>query len=109
MASLLLRNLVVVVSHGLAAAAPLASPSRSGARVMKVERSDADVTPGPDKESQPIAIRFVWRDSGESDLLLDIVDRNDPAVPRRVRTRGAAVIRSLAPAATGRRAACMTK
>ncbi|MBS29515.1 MAG: carnitine dehydratase, partial [Alphaproteobacteria bacterium] len=95
---------ILVVSIEQAVAAPYASSrlADSGARVIKIERTDGDFARGYDRAAKNQSAYFVWLNRGKQSIALDIKAADDFALLRRLIARADVFIQNLAPGAAER-------
>jgi len=95
---------LLVVSLEQAVAAPFCSSrlADAGARVIKIEREDGDFARGYDSVVHGESAYFVWLNRGKESLVLDIKDKDDAALLRRILSRADVFIQNLAPGAASR-------
>ena len=93
---------VLVVSLEQAVAAPFCSSrlADAGARVIKVERAEGDFARGYDTVVHGESAYFVWLNRGKESLVLNIKDKDDNALLRRILSKADVFIQNLAPGAT---------
>lgn len=89
----------LVVSLEQAVAAPLASArlAQAGARVIKIERKEGDFARGYDSAAKGDSSYFAWTNRGKESLVLDIKQKEDLALLRRIIARADVFIQNLAP------------
>jgi crotonobetainyl-CoA:carnitine CoA-transferase CaiB-like acyl-CoA transferase len=93
---------ILVVSLEQAVAAPFCSNrlAHSGARVIKIERSEGDFARGYDSAVHGESAYFIWLNQGKESLVLDIKDAADAELLHRILARADVFIQNLAPGAT---------
>ena len=93
---------VLVVSLEQAVAAPFCSSrlADAGARVIKVERAEGEFARGYDRVGHGESAYFVWLNRGKESLVLNIKDKDDNALLRRILSKADVFIQNLAPGAT---------
>lgn len=94
----------LVVTLEQAVAAPLCSArlADAGARVIKIERAEGDFARGYDQVARGQSAYFVWLNRGKESICLDIKDRADAALLKRMIARADVFIQNLAPGAAKR-------
>ena len=95
---------ILVLSLEQAVAAPFCSSrlADAGARVIKVERAEGDFARGYDSVVHGESAYFVWLNRGKESLVLNIKDKEDMALLKRILCRADIFIQNLAPGATAR-------
>lgn len=95
---------ILVVSLEQAVAAPYASCklADAGARVIKIERAGGDFARFYDADVGGDASYFVWLNRGKESLTLDLKDKADLALLKRIIAKADIFIQNLAPGATDR-------
>ena len=95
---------LLVLSLEQAVAAPYCSSrlADAGARVIKIERADGDFARGYDSAVHGESAYFVWLNRGKESLVLNIKDKEDMALLKRILCRADIFIQNLAPGATAR-------
>ena len=95
---------ILVVSLGQAVAAPYATMrlADGGARVIKVERPGGDFGRYYDTVANGECSFFVWLNRGAESIELDLGQRDDAALMRRLLSRADVFIQNLAPGALAR-------
>lgn len=95
---------ILVVSLEQAVAAPLCSCrlADAGARVIKVERPGGDFARGYDRAVHGQASYFVWLNRGKESVVLDLKEKADLGLLRRMLADADVFIQNLAPGATER-------
>ncbi len=92
---------ILVVSLEQAVAAPYASMrlADAGARVIKIERPEGDFARTYDSMINGESAYFVWLNRGKQSLCLDLRDKSDRQLLRRMITRADVLIQNLKPGA----------
>jgi len=95
---------VLVVALEQAVAAPLCSSrlADAGARVIKIERPAGDFARHYDRVAAGESAYFVWLNRGKESICLDIKDREDAGLLRRMLAGADVFIQNLAPGAAAR-------
>lgn len=95
---------ITVLSFEQAVAAPYCTLllADAGARVIKVERPEGDFARGYDAGAAGQSVIFGWLNRGKQSLVLDLKDRDDVALARRIAGRADVVLSNLAPGAVDR-------
>ena len=95
---------ILVLSLEQAVAAPFCSSrlADAGARVIKIERAEGDFARGYDSVVHGESAYFVWLNRGKESLVLNIKDKEDMALLKRILCRADIFIQNLAPGATAR-------
>ena len=95
---------LLVIALEQAAAAPFCTArlADSGARVIKIERSDGDFARGYDDVVNGESSYFVWLNRGKESLCLNIKDEADNALLRRMISEADVFVQNLAPGAAAR-------
>lgn len=96
---------IVVVSVEQAVAAPYCSLllADSGARVIKVERTEGDLARGYDKGAGGKSTFFAWLNRGKESVCLDLNDADDRAVFDGALVQADVLLSNLAPGALARK------
>jgi len=99
---------LLVVSLEQAVAAPFCSCrlADAGARVIKIERSEGDFARNYDHVVHGESAYFVWLNRGKESLCLDIKNREDNALLRKIIRKADVFIQNLAPGAAARSGLC---
>ena len=95
---------VLVVSVEQAVAGPLASCrlADAGARVIKIERAEGDLSRGYDAAADGLASYFAWLNRGKESIVFDLKDARDQALLGRMIERADVYIQNLAVGAASR-------
>ena len=95
---------LLVLSLEQAVAAPYCSSrlADAGARVIKIERAEGDFARGYDSVVHGESAYFVWLNRGKESLVLNIKDKEDMALLKRILCRADIFIQNLAPGAAAR-------
>ena len=95
---------LLVLSLEQAVAAPYCSSrlADAGARVIKIERAEGDFARGYDSAVHGESAYFVWLNRGKESLVLNIKDKEDMALLKRILCRADIFIQNLAPGAAAR-------
>ena len=94
--------LVLALEQAVAAPFCTAKIADAGARVIKIERAEGDFARQYDKLAAGMCSFFVWLNRGKESLVLDIKDRGDAALLRRIAQRADIFIQNLLPGAATR-------
>ncbi|MCW5773287.1 MAG: CoA transferase [Rhodospirillaceae bacterium] len=95
---------LLVVSIDQAVAAPYCASrlADAGARVIKVERPGGDFARHYDAVANGLSAYFVWLNRGKESIVLDLKQRDDAALLRRMIARADVFIQNLFPGAAAR-------
>jgi itaconate CoA-transferase len=95
---------ITILSLEQAVAAPFCSRrlADSGARVIKIERSDGDFARGYDSVVNGLSSYFVWLNHGKESLVADIKSAGDNALLHNILEHADVFIQNLAPGAAER-------
>ena len=95
---------ILVVSLEQAVAAPFCSVrlADAGARVIKVERKEGDFARYYDEDVKGNSAYFVWLNRGKESLAIDIKNKNDGDLLKKIILKSDVFIQNLAPGATDR-------
>lgn len=94
--------LVVSVEQALAAPLCTARLAEMGARVVKIERAEGDFARGYDSAVEGQSSYFVWTNRGKESLVLDIKQKDDADLLRRLAASADVFVQNLAPGALER-------
>ena len=95
---------ILVVSLEQAVAAPLCSLrlAEAGARVIKIERAEGDFARYYDKDVKGESAYFVWLNRGKESLVIDIKNKEDLSLLKKIISSADIYIQNLAPGASDR-------
>jgi crotonobetainyl-CoA:carnitine CoA-transferase CaiB-like acyl-CoA transferase len=95
---------ILVVSLEQAVAAPLCSLrlAEGGARVIKIERAEGDFARYYDKDVKGESAYFVWLNRGKESLVIDIKNREDLILLKKIISSADIYIQNLVPGASDR-------
>ncbi len=95
---------ITVIALEQAVAAPFCTSrlAEAGARVIKVERAGGDFARNYDVAAGGESSYFVWVNQGKESLELDLKDKGDQALLKRIVAKSDVFIQNLAPGATQR-------
>lgn len=95
---------VLVVSVEQALAAPLCTArlAESGARIIKIERTEGDFARGYDQAAKGSSSYFTWTNQGKESVVLDFKDAGDAGLLHRLIGQADVFVQNLAPGAMAR-------